>query len=105
MKMEKDLEQYLNNSSIPNLKLLAGGKGPPGYNWLSEMTKGTVFLCRFAKEPDNPLLLQYHIEHKWDRAIALMSNFTGKEEHSIVDPIRFCKHMEWYETLLEGKDD
>ena len=44
-------EQELRETKYPKLRVLTGGKGPPedngpGVNWLSDLAKGTMFICR-----------------------------------------------------------
>lgn len=81
-------EQEKNN--VTNLwtpRVITGGKGGPGHNWLSDLKEGTVFLVE-PKQSGSFALGQFHLLHKLDNACHLMDNLQG-ETHIWVNPFKF----------------
>jgi len=87
-------------------RLITGGKGGAGHNWLSEIREGSIFLVR-PKSSGGFALGQFHLLHKLDNAVHLMDNLTsgGGETHIWVDPIAFCSQFNLVTILFEPEDD
>lgn len=98
---EEDLEEQEEKRVVPlwKPKLITGGKGPPGHNWLSDLNEGTVFLVE-AKQSASFALGQFHLLHKLDNAIHLMDNLQT-ETHIWVNPTKFCSQFNLVTILFE----
>jgi hypothetical protein len=105
----EDLEEIEKKANIiPWVpKLITGGKGGNGHNWLSDLEEGTVFLVR-PKASGGFALGQFHLLHKFDNAVHLMDNLTGGgvgETHIWVDPVSFCSQFTLVRVLYEPEND
>lgn len=91
-------EMEENNNVIP-FSVVPGGKGPKNKNWLQELNKGCVFLCKpvktDTKEP-NFILYEYIKFSQLDLAVQLVST---NNQHSPtfmwVDSEEFCSRFEF----------
>lgn len=84
-------------------RVITGGKGPPkapeGHNWLSELPRGTTFVCRHKNNQDVDLNL-YHVVFKDDNVVLLAWRLPdGKMLDYHVDPVRFSQKFE-HVTIL-----
>jgi hypothetical protein len=102
-KLTEDFEEQ-KDKNVTNLwtpRVITGGKGPPGHNWLSGMKVGSVFLVK-PKSSGGFALGQFHMLHKFDKACHLMDNLTGSQEtHIWVDPAIFSQQFELVIVLFE----
>jgi hypothetical protein len=82
-------------------RLITGGKGPSGQNWLSQLKVGSVFLVK-PKASGGFALGQFHLLHKLDKACHLMDNLTSAQEtHLWVEPVAFSSQFELVTILFE----
>jgi hypothetical protein len=82
-------------------RLITGGKGPTGSNWLIQLTVGSVFLVK-PKASGGFALGQFHLLHKLDKACHLMDNLTTHTEtHLWVDPAAFSSQFDLVTILYE----
>lgn len=99
----EELETMLR--AAPKLKLLQGGGGNVGNNWLSKMKMGTVFLA----QPRNPDLWEVRqFQHAgYSKTSVLLGYWDQKDEYYFVrvDPERFCRQYSMLEVLKEPEED
>lgn len=93
---------------VRTLRVYTGGKGPPnisGSDWLSELPKLTVFLCRPLNDPMQVSLTESKILNKTEKGVLLWTHFPQGSRLDWVSPIRFCKEMECVEILKMNKKE
>jgi hypothetical protein len=84
-------------------RLITGGKGPTGTNWLISLSVGSVFLVK-PKSSGGFALGQFHLLHKLDKACHLMDNLSNPAEtHLWVDPAAFSSQFDLV-TILYSPD-
>jgi hypothetical protein len=99
MTNEEIIKEEEEEATIQPLKVIAGGKKPPGFNWLSGLEVGTVFLTRPYHHSGKPFLDEYHVSYQEEHATQLYTNLNG-EGYLWVDPIAFCGTMELIQIRL-----
>ena len=108
MKLIKpDKEEDVEPTAPPLLYPITGGKPPQGFNWLSGLTEGTIFLCRpyhHTGKPRPPFMEEYHIIRQYQHATKLLTNL-NQDTIMIVDPMGFCAIMELVEVIMEGTNE
>jgi hypothetical protein len=86
-------------------RLITGGKGPTGNNWLAQLKVGSVFLVK-PKASGGFALGQFHLLHRLDKACHLMDNLsTAQETHIWVDPAAFSSQFELVTILFEPETE
>lgn len=89
-------DEEFRSTSVPHLRVLTGGKGPPDPpgekgNWLSTFDIGTTFVCRNKNSKEVDLNL-YHVVFKTQDVVLLAWRLPdGKTLDYYVDPERFSK--------------
>ena len=84
------------------LLALAGGKGPPGSNWLEKLPEGSAFLTKKGMEP---ILMEWHIDRWSEEKRAVLLSMTmpdGQHLQQWFDPVEFCKLQNEFQVLREG---
>lgn len=82
--------------------VVTGGKGPPpSNNWLMNLNKRCVFLCR-PKMLTSFDLREFHVIFKADRSVLLLINISENEQYHWVDADRFVAEMDLFEILNDG---
>ena len=77
----------------PLLRVIKGGKGPSGSDWLSSLPKGTAFSCKTSGNVD--FVNIYIITYRHNKTVVLQDGIDSRR--FAVDPKDFCiKH-----SLLE----
>lgn len=97
MTLAEDLEDK-EEKLVHQLYAVTGDKEPPGYNWLSDMEEGTIFICRPFKVK-GPFMEEYHVAAQGLRFTKLYTNL-NQEQLFVVDPLKFCAIMEHVETIF-----
>lgn len=96
----KQKENMEDNSNVVPFEVVPGGKGPKKKNWLLELNKGSVFLCKPVKpgkEEANFVLYEYIKFSQLDLAVQLV--FTNNQHSPTfmwVDSEEFCSKFEFY---------
>jgi hypothetical protein len=88
----------------PKLKLLTGGKGPPGHDWLMDLDKGSVFLAR-PKDHKGFELTQYRLRFKFTKTALIRAYLPEREFSFYVDTKRFSTDMDLVELVDVEEDD
>ena len=97
--MEKEEPKEAEPIVKPNLRAIAGGRKPPGFNYLRDMPVGTEFL---VKNVGNKFVLyDFYLVHKTpdSKSCYLCEERDEEESFSWVDPIEFCQLFELHEQL------
>jgi hypothetical protein len=96
-----------NHTWIPQVHL--GGKMPPGGGvepYLLYMKPGSIFLARDKTSKDPIDLTLFEVKYVFRKArLVLEKDSIGNSIPHYVDPIPFCHRFEFYEVLIEGKED
>lgn len=103
------VEQLEDSHPKPVLRLLRGGKGPPGDNtpgedWMSKLPVGSVFACRKKGQVENFALMVLQIVFKHDKTIVI-SDSLNNNPYAAVDPVEFSKRHEFFELINKGEAD
>lgn len=82
----------------PTLELLMGGKTiPPGYDWLSTLPIGTIYLAQFDIGWPSAILEKRQVTNKSEKAVEIWDIETDKYEWVV--PYLYCKDQQLYEIL------
>jgi len=101
--VEETRDEKDEKSNVVELKLLTGGKGPPGNDWLSGLDDGSVFLTRPSSHQfDKPWMEEYHISARSEQGMVCLYSNLNQEAYIWVDPVRFSRVMELVEVLQHG---
>lgn len=106
LKEEEPKEE--DKSNVVPLRLLTGGKEPPGSSskdWLTPLTENTSFLVQRINNKTGLEfeLLEYRIVFKAERSIALSLTYNHEIADIWVDPKLFCKLHTLVEVLEVGE--
>jgi hypothetical protein len=96
-----------NHTWVP--QVILGGKSPPGDGvtpYLLYLKPGCMFLTRDNISKDRVDLSLFKVVYVFNKArlVAEMDG-NGNAIPHYVDPLEFCRRFEFYEILLEGKED
>jgi hypothetical protein len=95
----------LMETTVPKLRLLRGGKGPPsdtgGPNWMAELAVGSVFSCRKKGQSEKFALMMLQILFRHARTI-IVSDALNNNPNIPIDEIEFCKCHELVEVISQG---
>ena len=103
----EETQEEKDESNVVPFRVITGGKGPPGNDWLSELPDGSIFLTRpSSPQFDKPWGEEYHISNRsasgnW---ICLYQNL-NQEAYIWVETKRFSRMMELAELLRYGTGD
>jgi hypothetical protein len=101
----EDVEE-LEKKNVTHLwtpRVVTGGKGPTGSNWLAQLREGTVFLVK-PKQSGGFAEGQFHVIHNLDTDIHLMDNMGHQEVHMWVDSSAFSSQFDLRRILYEPED-
>lgn len=100
----RDDENETDAQAIPNLSVLTGGKGPPGFDWLSKFKEGSTLLVKPRAGGEQP---SWHLRELTilfcadnSRWVELVNH--GQEGIKIwIDPKDFCMVHTLHEIIEE----
>lgn len=80
-------------------KLITGGKGPSGEDWLSKYPEDATLLVQRKGKESGVNLHEITIVMKLRRAISLCETHNGQTMQFWVDPKAFCQENELFEVI------
>jgi hypothetical protein len=81
-----------------------GANPEPPSDWLTRMSDGDVFLAKPRRDP-SPELTQYEVIKHFKIGVMIYEHSTQVERCWIVDPKQFCSTVQFYEYLVNGKEE
>ena len=85
----------MKTKETPLLKVITGGKGPSGSDWLSPLQQGTAFSCKTTGNVD--YINIYVIAFKHRKTIILQNGIDNNR--FAVDPKDFCMKHQLFEVI------
>lgn len=104
--LREEKEQEVTDDNVIDLakhvadKHKATDSAIPETNWLNNLPVGAVFTCITANPADrNPMAMEWHVIHKCEKSIQLLSNLNEPEVYTWVEPFRFCSAYRLLDVL------